>query len=103
METQNILPLEIWQRIHDNLDFKSKCFVMLTCKYFRYSLIIAEIDDKYLNKLNDNVLTFSIFKRIKRLKIKRNIWYEEITQKGIEELNLVELSVRNFRKITSVF
>ena len=101
MDPTEILPLEIWQRIHDNLDFKSKCLMSLSCGLFRNGLVIVDlfdIDNKYLMRLNDEVLKYQIFTRIKRLDAK---CYYEISQEGISNLNLEELDTGGNSKITS--
>ena len=103
MDPREILPLEIWQKIHDNLDFKSKCLMSLSCGLFRNGLMIYDlfdIDEKYLKRLNDEVLKYPMFERVKRL----NANYETvITQEGIAGLDLYELNVWGNKKIKSVF
>ena len=107
MDPTMILPLEIWQKIHDKLDFKSKCLMSLSCGLFRNGLMIIDlfdIDEKYLKRLNDKVLKYPMFKKARRLNAKYFIsWDSKITQKGISELDLIELNAWSNSKITSVF
>ena len=100
-------------------DFMSQISLISTCTYYRNNLHIIDlfnIDKKYLQKLNQDILHLSIFEKVKYLdacpnqkitrvshmKFLEILDTDEIDQEGIEGLNLIELYASDNSKITNV-
>ena len=81
-----LLPLELIQNIFEKLNFKNKMIFRLCCIDFYEKLKIYDllnINQKYKNKLNDNIL-FNL-KYVKYLGASHN---KKITNNGIKHMNL---------------
>ena len=97
----NDIPLEILQIIFDKLDFKSQIIFKQQCKYFYGQLRIYDlynIDKKYKEKLNDNIL--KNFKYTKYLDASDGNNNNCITDEGIKNMNLIILNATYNNKIT---
>src|SRR3972149_9761856 len=92
----NNLPLEINQLILNKLDFLSQIrFRQVFKKLKIYDF--CDIDNKYLELLNDKILKAHLF--IQKLNATNNL---KITNKGINHLDLIKLDTSNNRKITNI-
>lgn len=109
-QTSNLdLPIEIWNKILNKLDFRFQINLTSICNYFRKNLFILDlfnIDRKYLLKLTNDILKQKIFMNVHKLKIlwssdsdvsflKKlkilHVYGNKIDQKGIDGLDLIEL------------
>ena len=66
----------IWFEIFHKLDFKSQLALIFTCNTIKNNLFITDlynIEEKYLELLDDNVLNSNIFKQMRKLKANKKI------------------------------
>src|SRR5436309_652283 len=120
MNVFDYIYLDNWNIIFDYCDFLSKIRLRQVCKFLYNNLQIIDfyhIDDKYLDKLTDDIL--KNYNHIKYLNAYNNSKISDvnwminlkelnardncvINQKGIQNLNLIKLNVRYNSKITDV-
>ena len=116
------IPIEIVIEIFNLLDLKSQLKMNSLCKMFQQKMFITNlfnIENKYLNLLSDNIISQTKYHKIEKLNASYNssihdvshmknlkILYAEgnsgIDQKGIQNLDLVELSALYNPKIKDV-